>query len=105
MSCLAKWNVLNASLNMLNQSHPSVIPVIARNLSGTAREKAIKTRLESEVQAFERYEKWSKCEGHAYHTILRYLSPEVSIHAAGIETSRDLWNDLEEKYRRMELAT
>jgi len=27
------------------------------------------------------------------------------VHVAGLETSRDLWNELEERYRRMELAT
>ncbi|OQE29346.1 hypothetical protein PENNAL_c0944G04229 [Penicillium nalgiovense] len=31
-----------------------------------------------------------------YHTIFRYLSPHISIHVAGLETSRDLWNELEE---------
>jgi hypothetical protein len=33
----------------------------------------------------------------AYHTIFRYLSPHISIHVAGLETSRDLWNELEER--------
>ena len=82
-----------------------VIPLIRSSSAGAARQKAIDTRLEIEVQAFERYEKWSKCEAEAYHTIFRYLSPEVSIHAAGIETSRDLWDDLENRYSQMELAT
>ena len=53
-----------------------VITLIGSNINGAARQKAIETRLEAEVQAFERYEKWSKCEGEAYHTIFRYLSPE-----------------------------
>jgi hypothetical protein len=82
-----------------------IIPLIGSSSAGAARQKAIETRLEIEVQAFERYEKWSKCEAEAYHTIFRYLSPEVSIHAAGIETSRDLWDDLEDRYSQMELAT
>lgn len=82
-----------------------LVPLISQYLVGTARQRAIETRLEAEVQAFERYEKWSKCEAEAYHTTFRYLSPEVSVHPAGLETSRDLWNDLEESYRRMELAT
>ncbi|KAI2707449.1 hypothetical protein CBS147333_9343 [Penicillium roqueforti] len=47
----------------------------------------------------------SRREAEAYHTIFRYLSPHISIHIAGPETSRDLWNELEERYRRMELAT
>ncbi|OQE62857.1 hypothetical protein PENNAL_c0258G03846, partial [Penicillium nalgiovense] len=58
-----------------------------------------------EVQAFERHREWSRREAKAYHTIFRYLSPHISIHVAGLETSRDLWNELEERYRRMELAT
>jgi transposase InsO family protein len=58
-----------------------------------------------EVQAFERHREWSRREAEAYHTIFRYLSPHISIHVAGLETSRDLWNELEERYRRMELAT
>ena len=82
-----------------------VLPLIGPNLNGAVRQKAIETRLELEVQGFERYKNWCKCEGNAYHIIFRYLSPEVSIHAAGIGTSRELWNDLEERYRRMELAT
>ena len=41
----------------------------------------------------------------AYHIIFRYLSPNISVHVAGLETSRELWNELEERYRRMELAT
>jgi hypothetical protein len=69
------------------------------------RQRAIETRLEVEVQAFERHKEWSRREADAYHIILRYLSPNVSIHVAGLETSRDLWNELEERYRRMELAT
>jgi hypothetical protein len=32
-------------------------------------------------------------------------SPIISIHVAGLEKSRDLWNELEERYRRMELST
>ncbi|KAJ9479278.1 hypothetical protein VN97_g13174, partial [Penicillium thymicola] len=62
-------------------------------------------RLEVQVQAFERHREWSRREAEAYHTIFRYLSPHISIHVAGLETSRDLWNELEERYRRMELAT
>lgn len=80
-------------------------PLIDRSHSGAVRQNAIATRLETEVQAFEYYRKWSQCEAEAYHTILRYLSPEVSIHAAGIGTSRELWLDLEERYSQMELAT
>jgi hypothetical protein len=51
------------------------------------RQRAIEARLEVEDQAFERH-------------IFRYL-----FHVAGLETSRDLWNELGEWYRRMELAT
>jgi hypothetical protein len=69
------------------------------------RQRAIEARLEVEVQAFERHREWSRSEAEAYHTIFRYLSPHISIHVAGLETSRDLWNELEERYRRMELAT
>lgn len=47
----------------------------------------------------------ARLEVEAYHSIFGYLSPHVSIHIAGLETSRDLWNELEERYRRMELAT
>ncbi|KAI3093361.1 hypothetical protein CBS147333_10096 [Penicillium roqueforti] len=68
-------------------------------------QRAIEARLEVEVQAFERHREWSRREAEAYHAIFRYLSPHISIHVAGLETSRDLWNELEERYRRMELAT
>jgi hypothetical protein len=74
-------------------------PLINGRLVGTPRQKAIEDRLEIEVQAFKRHREWSKREAEAYHTILRYLSPEISVHVAGLETSQDLWNDLEEQYR------
>ncbi|KAJ6070216.1 hypothetical protein N7467_011535 [Penicillium canescens] len=66
---------------------------------------SIEARLEVEVQAFERHREWSRREAEAYHTIFRYLSPQISIHVAGLKTSRDLWNEIEERYRRIELAT
>ncbi|KAJ5111482.1 hypothetical protein N7532_002017 [Penicillium argentinense] len=69
------------------------------------RQRAIDVRLEVEIQAFERHREWSRREAEAYHTIFRYLSPNISMHVVGLETSRDLWNELEERYRRMELAT
>ncbi|CAI7663770.1 unnamed protein product [Penicillium palitans] len=55
--------------------------------------------------AFERHREWSRREAEAFYTIFRYLSPHISIYVAGLETSRDLWNELKERYRRMELAT
>ncbi|OKP12727.1 hypothetical protein PENSUB_1631 [Penicillium subrubescens] len=82
-----------------------ISPLVEPHLNGAVRQRAIETRLEVEVQAFERHKEWSRREADAYHIILRYLSPNVSIHVAGLETSRDLWNELEERYRRMELAT
>ncbi|CAG7979910.1 unnamed protein product [Penicillium salamii] len=82
--------------------HP---PLGGAHLNGAVRQRAIEARLEVEVQAFERHREWSRREAEAYHTIFRYLSPNISIHVAGLETSRDLWNELEERYRRMELAT
>jgi hypothetical protein len=78
------------------------------HLNGAVRQRAIEARLEVEVQyvqAFERHREWSRREAEAYHTIFRYLSPHISIHVAGLDTSRDLWNELEERYRRMEFAT
>lgn len=66
-------------------------------------QRAIDARLEVEVQAFERHREWARPEADAYHIILWYLFPNISIHVAGLETSRDLWNELEQ-YRRTELA-
>ena len=106
------WDVVSGDFEVPECQFKYVKPIasdisalVERSLSGAARQSAITSRLETEVQAFEYYEKWSKCEAEAYHTILRHLSPEVSIHAAGIETSRQLWKDLEERYHQMELAT
>ena len=82
-----------------------ICALIDRSVNGAARQSAITSRLVVEVQLFEYCEKWSKCEAEAYHIILRHLSPEVSVHAAGTETSRQLWQDLDERYRQMELAT
>ncbi|OKP09910.1 hypothetical protein PENSUB_4682 [Penicillium subrubescens] len=75
-----------------------ISPLVEPHLNGAVRQRAIEARLEVEVQAFERHKEWSRREADAYHIILR-------IHVAGLETSRDLWNELEERYRRMELAT
>ncbi|KAJ5559483.1 hypothetical protein N7513_001882 [Penicillium frequentans] len=79
--------------------------LVEPHLAGAVRQRAIEARHEVEVQAFERHREWSRREAEAYHTIFRYLSPHISIHVAGLETSRDLWNELEERYRRMEVAT
>ena len=64
-----------------------ISPLIDRAHSGAVRQNAITTRLEIEVQAFEYHKRWSKCEAEAYHTILRYLSLKVSIHATRIGIS------------------
>ena len=80
-------------------------PLVEPHLVGAVRQRAIEARLEAEVQAFERHREWLRREAEAYHTIFRYLSPHISIHVAGLETSQDLWNELEELYQRIELAT
>ena len=67
-----------------------ISPLVEPHLNGAVRQRAIETRLEVEVQAFERHKEWSRREADAYHIILRYLSPNISIHIAGLETSRDL---------------
>jgi hypothetical protein len=82
-----------------------IMPLVEPHLNGAVRQRAIEARLEVEVQAFERHKEWSRREAEAYHIIFRYLSPHISLHVAGLETSRELWNELEERYRRMELAT
>ncbi|KAJ5742287.1 hypothetical protein N7533_011696 [Penicillium manginii] len=82
-----------------------ISPLVDSHLNGAVRQRAIDTHLEVEIQAFERHREWSRREAKAYHTIFRYLSPNISMHVAGLETSRDLWNELEEQYRRIELAT
>jgi hypothetical protein len=82
-----------------------IMPLVEPHLIGAVRQRAIEARLEVEVQAFERHKEWSRREAEAYHIIFRYLSSHISVHVAGLETSRELWNELEERYRRMELAT
>ncbi|CEJ62229.1 hypothetical protein PMG11_10735 [Penicillium brasilianum] len=82
-----------------------ITPLVEPHLNRAVRQRAIEARLEVEVQAFERHKEWSRREAEAYHIIFRYLSPNISVHVAGLETSRELWNELEERYRRMELAT
>ncbi|OKP10396.1 hypothetical protein PENSUB_4185 [Penicillium subrubescens] len=82
-----------------------ITPLVEPHLNGAVRQRAIEAHVEVEVQAFDRHKEWSRREAEAYHIIFRYLSPNISIHVAGLETSRDLWNELEERYRRMELAT
>ncbi|GFF60823.1 retrovirus-related Pol polyprotein from transposon TNT 1-94, partial [Aspergillus udagawae] len=62
-------------------------------------------RLEFEGQAYDCYQDWCRREAEAYHTIIKYLSPTVSAQVDGIGTSRELWNDLEERYQQTELAT
>ncbi|KAJ5112062.1 hypothetical protein N7532_000107 [Penicillium argentinense] len=106
------WDIMSGDLQRPNclfkYAKPitaDIVPLVDERLIGAPRQKAIEARLEAEVQAFERHQEWSKREAEAYHTIFRYLSVEISVHVAGLETSRDLWNDLEERYRRMELAT
>ncbi|KAI2694761.1 hypothetical protein CBS147372_9600 [Penicillium roqueforti] len=79
-------------------------PLLGIHLNEAVSQGAIEARLEVEVQAFERHREWSRREAEAYHTIFRYLFPHISIHVAELETSRDLWNELEERYRRIELG-
>lgn len=106
MSCRAISSALIAGSNMPSQSRRTSVPCgVHLNGAEAVRQRAFETRLEVEVQAFEGHKEWARREDDAYHIILRYLSPNVSIHVAGLETSRDLWNELEERYRRMELAT
>ncbi|CRL30830.1 unnamed protein product [Penicillium camemberti] len=106
------WDVVSGDLQrpdcLFKYAKPitaDIHPLVEPHLNGAVRQRAIEARLEVEVQAFERHREWSRREAEAYHTIFRYLSPHISIHVAGLETSRDLWNELEERYRRMELAT
>ncbi|KAJ5481506.1 hypothetical protein N7475_000318 [Penicillium sp. IBT 31633x] len=106
------WDVVSGDLQrpdcLFRYAKPitaDIHPLVEPHLNGAVRQRAIEARLEVEVQAFERHREWSRREAEAYHTIFRYLSPHISIHVAGLETSRDLWNELEERYRRMELAT
>ncbi|CAG8350697.1 unnamed protein product, partial [Penicillium salamii] len=106
------WDVVSGDLQrpdcLFKYAKPitaDIHPLVEPHLYGAVRQRAIEARLEVEVQAFERHREWSRREAEAYHTIFRYLSPHISIHVAGLETSRDLWNELEERYRRMELAT
>ena len=106
------WDVVSGDLQrpecLFKYAKPitaDIHPLVEPHLVGAVRQRAIEARLEVEVQAFQRHCEWSRREAEAYHTIFRYLSPLISIHFAGLETSRDLWNELEERYRRMELAT
>ncbi|KZN87798.1 Retrovirus-related Pol polyprotein from transposon TNT [Penicillium chrysogenum] len=106
------WDVVSGDLQrpdcLFKYAKPitaDIHPLVEPHLNGAVRQRAIEARLEVEVQAFERHREWSRREAEAYHTIFRYLSPHISVHVAGLETSRDLWNELEERYRRMELAT
>ncbi|KZN87852.1 hypothetical protein EN45_064130 [Penicillium chrysogenum] len=106
------WDVVSGDLQrpdcLFKYAKPitaDIHPLVEPHLNGAVRQRTIEARLEVEVQAFERHREWSRREAEAYHTIFRYLSPHISIHVAGLETSRDLWNELEERYRRMELAT
>jgi len=106
------WDVVSGDLQrpdcLFKYAKPitaDIHPLVEPHLNGAVRQRAIEARLEVEVQAFERHREWSRREAETYHTIFRYLSPNISVHVAGLETSRDLWNELEERYRRMELAT
>ena len=105
MSCRATFSVPTAYSSTPNLLRRTSTDWWSPTSNGAVRQRAIEARLEVEVQAFERHREWSRREAEAYHTIFRYLSPHISIHVAGLETSRDLWNELEERYRRMELAT
>lgn len=60
------------------------------------RSDAVQMRLEFEGQAYDCYKDWCRREAEAYHTTIKYLSPTVSAQVAGIGTSRELWDDLEE---------
>ncbi|KAJ9482036.1 hypothetical protein VN97_g11412 [Penicillium thymicola] len=106
------WDVVSGDLErpvcLFKYAKPisaDIHPLAEPHLIGAVRQRANEARLEVEVQAFERHREWSRREAEAYHTIFRYLSPNISIHVAGLKTSRDLWNEPEERYRRMELAT
>jgi hypothetical protein len=82
-----------------------IIPQIGEVRGEAARQAAVQMRLEFEAQAYDCYQDWCRREAEAYHTIIKYLSPTVSAQVAGIGTSRELWDDLEERYQQTELAT
>lgn len=82
-----------------------IIPQLGEIRGEAARQVAIQMRLDFEGQAYDCYQDWCRREAEAYHTIIKYLSPRVSAQVVGIGTSRELWNDLEERYQQTELAT
>ncbi|GKZ98228.1 hypothetical protein AnigIFM59636_002461 [Aspergillus niger] len=107
MTCYLKarqvWHVVSGDLQrpdcQFKYAKPitaDTTPLVEPHLNGAVRQRAIEARLEVEVQAFERHKKWSRREAEAYHIIF-------CVHVAGLETTRELWNELEENYRRMEL--
>ncbi|KAF9890687.1 hypothetical protein FE257_005553 [Aspergillus nanangensis] len=81
-----------------------IIPQLGEIRGEAARQAAVQIRLEFEGQAYDCYQDWCRRETEAYHTIIKYLSPIVSAQVAGIGTSQELWNDLEEQYQQTELA-
>ncbi|KAJ6003561.1 hypothetical protein N7522_006253 [Penicillium canescens] len=94
------WDVVSGDLQrpdcLFKYAKPisaDIHPLMEPHMVGAVRQRAIEARLEVEVQAFERHREWSRREA------------ESTTPFSGLETSRDLWNEPEERYRRMELAT
>ena len=96
------WDVVSDDLQhpdcLFKHAKPitaDIHPLVEPHLNGAVRQRAIEARLEVRSRHSSATREWSRREAEAYHTIFRYLSPHISIHVAGLETSRDLWNELE----------
>lgn len=60
--------------------------------------------LEIQVKTYERFQEWSQGEAFAYRTIRNRLTLRVKDQMAERGSSRELWNQLKERYDRGELA-
>jgi len=76
------WDIVSGDLQRPNclfkyakSFTADIYPLMEPHLNRAVRQRAIEARLEVEVQAFERFRKWSRREAEAYYTIFRYLPP------------------------------
>jgi len=106
------WKVVSGETTQPQCEFGDVKPIAAdvshlvpADLTDAQHQRAVADRLATEVQKYERLQKWSKDEAEAYQTILRHLHPQVSIHVAGLDSSKKIWDNIERRYTRKELAT
>lgn len=99
------WDIVSGETeeprSLFKHAKPTMDDVVG--WTGGSRFQAVPI-LEIQVKAYEHFQEWSQGEAFAYRTIHNRLTLRVKDQMAERGSSRELWNQLKERYDRGELA-